>query len=360
MKVGSISEFKKTGQVIHITKDSDIIDFHKNNTFNNFTQTLEAVAWNNSRSIGKITSNILGVYDTDDKLTSICVYNIIKARRGTALEIVHGPLMVDFSVGLLEQYLVSIKQIALKEGCDYIRINLFYPETPVSHNLFKKLKYINTPFENMLNLTSVVDLKGKNPDSLLLSFSKTLRQDIRKFDKQLAHSTINTLEVVYDEVLDDECRAIYDSVMTRNEYSGTTYNSIVKESEFYSSRSNGFVAKLKVDGKVVAYETYIINNEYAVNHYGASLIDPNCKSNYAAYLDYHAMLKLINMGVTRYDFWGVSSESAINHPWNKLSFFKRRFKGQDYSFGKGKDLPLTNKYWILYLYEKMLKKKRGY
>ena len=63
-------------------------------------------------------------------------------------------------------------------------------------------------------------------------------------------------------------------------------------------------------------------------------------------------------GAAVYNFWGIA-ETDDKHPWSGLTLFKKGFGGFSKEYLRAQDLPLTKKYWLTFLVEKIRKSRRG-
>jgi len=80
----------------------------------------------------------------------------------------------------------------------------------------------------------------------------------------------------------------------------------------------------------------------------------------AYYLLWEAIKEAKKRGCILYDFWGyVNPEENPKHPWAGPTLFKMGFGGRPYEYVKTQDLPLSNKYWLTFIFEKIRKTKRG-
>ena len=77
-------------------------------------------------------------------------------------------------------------------------------------------------------------------------------------------------------------------------------------------------------------------------------------------LQWEAIREAKNRGCKLYDFWGfVDPQKYSKHPWAGPTLFKMGFGGEKFEYIETQDLPLSNKYWLTYFFEKLRKLKRG-
>ena len=76
-------------------------------------------------------------------------------------------------------------------------------------------------------------------------------------------------------------------------------------------------------------------------------------------LQWEAIKEAKNRGCKMYDFWGFTDpKKEPRHPWAGPTLFKMGFGGRAYEYVKTRDLPLSRKYWLTYIFEKLRKAKR--
>ena len=61
-----------------------------------------------------------------------------------------------------------------------------------------------------------------------------------------------------------------------------------------------------------------------------------------------------------YDFWGYADPKRNpRHPYAGPTLFKMGFGGELFEYVKSQDYPLSGKYYLTYLFEKLRRIKRG-
>jgi peptidoglycan pentaglycine glycine transferase (the first glycine) len=76
-------------------------------------------------------------------------------------------------------------------------------------------------------------------------------------------------------------------------------------------------------------------------------------------LQWEAIKEAKRRGCALYDFWGyVDPQREPRHPWAGPTLFKMGFGGRVFEYIKTQDFPLSRKYWLTYLFEKLRKIKR--
>ncbi len=283
-------------------------------------------------------------------LISACIFSIVDAKRGKAIQVLHGPIVPDFNSITIRQYIDLLKNKAKQNKCDFIRINTLFPPLEQIDLVFKTNGFIYTPFENMFSNTSIIDLSNKDAKTLYSTFSPYLQEKLTNLLELEANGDI---KVEISESLDEDCRTLTEQQSTEQQ----TFDSIKEITDYYTSKKSTIVARLFYKNKLSAYQTFIINENYLCNHHGA-VIENDLEYNLL--IHYKIILKSIEMGIKFYDFWGIAPIDDGKHPWSKSSFLKRQFAGDDFKYLGGYDYALTPKYWLTNMYEKYQKIKRGH
>jgi lipid II:glycine glycyltransferase (peptidoglycan interpeptide bridge formation enzyme) len=333
--------------VIQKIDDIELLkQFNRSYDVNTFTQSYEYFKYLESSGV------VVGLVGEikNKNLISACVYSIINAKRGRALQVIHGPVIPDQNAITLRQYLDYLKNIAKQNKCDFIRINPITTSEDNTELGFKTNGYQRTPFENMFGITNIVNLSGKNAKSLLAGFSKTYQA---KVNGLLELEKKGEILVTFENLLGEDCRKLTEN----SDVEESEFDSIMKISNYFGSKNHGFVTRLYYKKQLSAYQTYVINADYLCNHHGAQQLG---ELDFNILIHYKTMLRCIELGISKYDFWGLCEKTDTKHPWFKSSSAKRHFGGEDMLYLSGQDLALTPKYWLTNLYEKYQKIKRGH
>jgi lipid II:glycine glycyltransferase (peptidoglycan interpeptide bridge formation enzyme) len=120
-------------------------------------------------------------------------------------------------------------------------------------------------------------------------------------------------------------------------------------------------------GEVISGGIFIFWQKIGFYHHGASSQKyPKIPVSYL--MIWEAIKEAKNRGCERFNFWGIAPISSNfelrtsnlwKHPWAGLTLFKMGFGGEKKEYVKTQDFPISKKYWICYLIEKIRKKKRG-
>jgi lipid II:glycine glycyltransferase (peptidoglycan interpeptide bridge formation enzyme) len=133
------------------------------------------------------------------------------------------------------------------------------------------------------------------------------------------------------------------------------------QKEFETFAKNGqalwFVGRYK--GEPAAASLVVFWSGVGFYHQAASRLK-FAKYSIPYLLQWEAIKEAKKRGCRIYDFWGFTDPKANpKHPWAGPTLFKMGFGGQKHEYVKTKDLPLSWRYWPIYLFEKIRKLKRG-
>lgn len=283
---------------------------------------------------------------------SLCV--VENARRGRYLTIAGGPIInaSDFNQTMLGFFIQNISRIAKEEGCVFIRLRPQDVDLVGMRNIYRAQGLIKAPMHVTADLTWQVDLSSSQ-DELLKQMRKTTRYEIRRGEKLglsvKTSSNPEDLEGFYHQQL----------------YLAKKHKFVPFSKKFLTEQFKAFVA----DNQALLFHTYqnsqllasafiIFYNREAVYHYGVST-PANEKLPGSQFCLWLALLEAKRRGCTRFNFWGVAPENDKNHRFAGVGLFKRGFGGREVAYVPALDLPLSWRYWLVYIFENIRRLIRG-
>lgn len=294
----------------------------------------------------------LGLFENDNLKGVALVYKV-SARRGSFLFCPHGPLInwqEPEQFTFLIDYLYKLGQ---KEKVDFIRISPLVENSQEIAGLFEKSGFRKAPIHMHPELAWLLDITPSE-DELLKNMKKNTRYSIRKAQKDGVKIKVSTdlkdLDIFYD---------IYQQTAQRQGFVAFSKDYIQKEFEIFAKDQKVLLFSAYYNNEVVASTIIIFSNGSSFYHHGASI---KKYSNIPAseLIQWEAINKAKQRGLTRHNFWGIAPENIPNHPWVGLSRFKKGFDGFSENYLSAQDLILTPKYWLNYSVEKIRKIKRRY
>ena len=312
----------------------------------------------------------LAVYNDGHPLSVILVVKII-AKRGTFLLAQHGPCLASRGIynfqypaskritnskfEILKLLLQELKKIGKEEGASFIRIAPLWEKGKENNRIFKDSGFHDSPMHaNAYEATWKLDL-ALPEEKILKDMRKTTRYLIRQAQKN------NDIEIFQRWDLSDVeiFNKIHQEVVKAQKF--TPFSLKYFKNEFLSFQKDDqarlFFGKYK--GEVIASAFVVFWSNIGFYHH-AALLPQYHKIPIAYSLLFEAIKEAKKRGCVLFDFWGyVNPFEKPNHPWAGPTLFKMGFGGKAYEYVKVQDCPLSKKYWLIYVFEKLRKIKRG-
>ena len=289
----------------------------------------------------------LGIFE-NSKLVNLILTIEIEAKRGTFLFIPH---LVS---GKYLQVLVNhLKALSREEKADFIRISPILERNEENIKIFKELGFRDAPIHMHPEVTWELDIK-KPEEELIAQMRKTTRYLIRQAQKNSDIRIEQSLELRDIEKFNQ----LYQETVDRHHF--VPFSLEYLKNEFLAFRDDNqvliFLGKYK--GDLISSGIFIFWQNIAFYHQGASSLRyPKIPVSYL--LLWEAIREAKNRSCQKFNFWGIAPENLKNHPWAGLTLFKIGFSGYKKEYVKTQDFPLSKKYWLTYIFEKLRKTKRG-
>jgi len=271
-----------------------------------------------------------------------------EAKRGTFL-------LVQLNIGISEALLEKLKEIAKVEKCDFIRIAPLLERNDKNNKIFKELGFKEAAMHaNAYEATWKLDIT-LSEDELLANMRKTTRYLIRQAEKNP--------DIVVEKSDKPEDIEVYQKlnreVAKRQNFAPFSDEYIKNEFEVFSGDNQALWLFGKYKGEVAAGALIIFWSGIGFYHQAASL-SKYAKLSIPYLLQWEAIKEAKRRGCKLYDFWGyVDPQKNPKHPWAGPTLFKMGFGGRAYEYIKTQDYPLSKKYWLINLFERIRKIKRG-
>ncbi|MDD2696783.1 MAG: peptidoglycan bridge formation glycyltransferase FemA/FemB family protein [Candidatus Pacebacteria bacterium] len=300
----------------------------------------------------------LGIYD-EEQLNGVASVSKIKAKRGTFLLIQHGP---DIREGktenkeqILEVLLGELKKIAAEEKAIFIRMNPLWERNQENQKILRSLGFRESPMHaNAYEATWKLDLTPAE-EEILIKMRKTTRYLIRQAMKN------QDIAVEKSEKPDNigAYQKLNTEVARRQKFVPFSLEYVKNEFEIFSKDNQALLFFGRYKGELVAAALVVFWQGIGFYHQAAS--DAKYAKLSLPYLIlWEAVKEAKKRGCILYDFWGyVDPKKESRHPWAGPTLFKVGFGGRASEYVKTQDFPLSKKYWLTFIFEKLRKIRRG-
>ncbi len=295
-----------------------------------------------------------GVFESNNLLAVFQVIGI-NAKRGRFLFVPHGPVFLkdhEKIKAILELVLKTLKELGKRENVLFLRIAPLLLRNEENNQFFDELGFINAPIHMHPEITWELDL-SLSEEELLKNMRKTTRYLIRQAEKN------EKIEIVKSTDKEDleGFEKIYQETAKRHSFVPFSKEYLEKELETFAKDNQALIFSGKYKGEVISSAIIIFHSQRAFYHQGASL--PS-KAPVSYLVQWEAIKEAKARGCQKYNFWGIvpQAEQSTNHPWKGLTLFKKGFGGAEKDYVKTKDYPLSWRYWLVFAFEHLRKKKR--
>ena len=275
----------------------------------------------------------------------------------------HGPSIENTSLKskILKVLLKELKSIAKKEKADFIRISPIWERTEENKKIFKDLDFRTGPIHIHPEVTWELDIK-KPEDSVLMEMRKTTRYLIRQALKN-KDIVIKQGKNLKDLKL---LNKVYKETAKRHHFAPFSFDYLRNEFNVFSHDDQIILLLGKYKNEVVSGSMIVFWQDMAFYHQGASLLKYS-RIPVSYLMQWEAIKQAQKRKCNLYNFWGIADiEEGFKiqnlkhkkHPWWGLSLFKMGFGGQKKEYVKTQDFPLSKKYWLTFVFEKLRKLKR--
>jgi len=316
---------------------------------------------------------IFGVFD-DDKLVGGSLVVSTHAKRGNFLYLPYGPIFPSPFQGEGEGEVVHLlfshlKKFAKENKLDFIRCSPFWPlgQVPARHasqlagiagvgeDTLKQSGFRPAPMHILAENTWILDL-SKSEDELLAQMEKTHRYLIRRCEKEGVR-----VEKSINETALEQFNNIHNETAKRHNFHRFSRDYIEKEFHAFSPREEAMIISgFLPDGRIDSSAIIIFFGTMAAYRHGASLnLDNKLSTSYL--VQWEAIKEAKRRGLKWYNFWGViPAKAGKNHPFYGITHFKKGFGGAQMDLVHCHDLPISRKYMINWVIEKLRSLKRGF
>lgn len=277
-----------------------------------------------------------------------CQSIVKNAKRGRYLEVPGGPLLDWDDDRAKSAVFAKLRDVARRENCVFIRLR---PQLPASD--LAKLNGLDlrkAPMHLHAEHTVILDL-SKSEDELLANLRRQTRYEVRRAGKL-------GIEVVWanDEATFREFHAAQAATAARQHFVPPDLKTLLAERTAFGDHARIYIAKT-ADGQPIAYGLILIDGVEA-EYFEAASTELNYKLPGAYALQWQVMKDLKQLGLKRYNLWGIAPPGQKHHRYAGVTTFKTGFGGNIVEFVPAQDLIIKKSRYLLDLAVETARKKR--
>lgn len=294
-------------------------------------------------------SNLANASNPSSAVPSYWCQMIVKnAKRGRYLEIPGGPLVDWDDRVAVEAVFAKIRQVATHEKCVFVRLR---PQ--LRHAEIEKLSGLGlrkAPMHLHAEHTVILDL-NKNEDDLLKDMRRQTRYEVRRAEKLGLIVNWDNSEAIFREF-----HQVQAETAERQHFVPPDLKMLLAERKAFGEQARLYVARA-ADGAPVAYGLILIDGVEA-EYFEAASTELNYKMPGAYALQWQVIKDLKQIGLKRYNLWGIAPPGQPHHRYAKVTTFKRGFGGEIVEFVPAQDLILKQSRYQLDLLVETIRRKR--
>lgn len=317
------------------------------------TTFIQSSSWKTfQESLGRETYPI-GIF-AGSILVGVALGIVINAKRGKYLYIRNGPIINWEDRNLVQQLISHLKNWGKEKGLWFIRISPLIEQGSLGHNILSEFNFPRFAMNEVEALdTWIMDIR-KDEDELFASIDKKTRYLIRKAEKDGV-----TVEVYDNSKKFEYFYKIYEDTFKRQKWNAYSKQYIKNEFDAFAKDKRASLVLLKYNKRYISGGIFIHYADQTFYHYGGNLTDyAKIPSSYL--MIWEAIKEAKSRGNSIFNFWGISPENHKNHPWEGLTKFKKKFPGKEQRWAPALDIPISSKYYLTNLYDKLDRIKKGY
>lgn len=280
-----------------------------------------------------------------------CLMIIKEAKRGRYLEVPGGPLLDWQDQAMVKQVFAKIRQVARAYHCVFVRLRPQLRNTPENLELLAQLGTKKASFHLHAEHTVMLDLT-KTEDGLLAAMRRQTRYEVRRADKLGI-----TVDWSDDEELYHEFHKVQAETAARQHFVPPNLKTLLAERTAFGNQARIYVARTE-SGEPIAYGLILMDGAEA-EYFEAASTDLNRKLPGSYALLWRAMRDLKELGVQRFNLWGIAPPGQKHHRYAGVTTFKTGFGGELVEFMPAEDIVIKKcRYLFNLVIEKLRKKVR--
>jgi lipid II:glycine glycyltransferase (peptidoglycan interpeptide bridge formation enzyme) len=292
----------------------------------------------------------LGLFSSG-RLQGLVLLIKVRAKRATYLECPGGPVIPWENQKAVKFIFQEIKNLAKQESAVFVRIRPNILRTSAPLQLIKELGLIKAPMHLHAETTWELNLE-QSEETIQKNMRKTTRWEINKA-RRLGVEVVSSTEL-------EDVRLLYGlqlEAARRHRFVPFSQEYLSKQFLAFKKDNQIRLFKAVYQGKVLAVSFIIFYGQEAVYHYSGSA-DEMGQVPASAALQWQAILTAKNLGLKRYNFWGVAEGNNPRHRFFGVTLFKKGFGGEAVAYLPAQDLVIRSSYWLNWLVETLRRRVR--
>lgn len=277
-----------------------------------------------------------------------CQMIVKDAKRGRYLEVPGGPLVDWNDRQTVEAVFAEIKAVGRLEKCVFIRLR---PQVLAKEReKIEGLGLKKAPMHLHAEHTIILDLT-KDLDALMLDMRRQTRYQIRQADKM-------GIKVRWSNTKDDfeEFHKVQAETAARQHFIPPDLKTLMAEHEAFGDKARIYMAETNIN-EPIAYGLILMDGNEA-EYFEAASTELNHKLPGAYALQWRVIQDLKELGIKRYNLWGIAPENQPEHRYAKVTTFKRGFGGIMTTYVPAQDVILKPARYQLDLLVETVRRKR--
>lgn len=282
----------------------------------------------------------------------------VSARRGKFLFLPYGPMILGSPREEdLQLFFENLREFAKKENVDFIRVSPFWEESAELRHFMKRLHFRPAPIHLLAETLWLLDIQEKSEMELFSGMEKKHRNLVRRAEKEGVRIQGSTSDKAVERFI-----SLHQETVGRHRF--TPYPNVYFKNQvnFFAKNQQLEVMEAWIENDLLASAIMMFYGNVAAYHHGASSSKPEHRKIPGSYLlQWEAIRLAKKRGLTQYNFWGIAPPDASqDHPFHGITHFKTGFGGRRIDLIPCHDLPLSPRYAVNWVVEKVRKWKRGF
>lgn len=285
----------------------------------------------------------IGFYQKE-VLKGVSLMILQKAKRGPHFLIPGGPLIDWKNKDLVEVFLKATRDIAIREKVWFVRVRPEILDTYEARQSFKSLGFISAPMHLHAEQTWVLNI-DKDKEDLLKGMRKSTRYLVRKsLNSGLTfHESQDPKDISFLKDLQEE-------TVERHKFVGFSEKIFSSQLATFGKNNEARLFLVKKQKKVLVAAIIIFYGGAAYYHHSASSFESR-RTPASYFLQWKVIEKAQIRGCKYYNFWGIAPNDDPKHRFAGVTLFKKGFGGERIDWLHAQDLPVSNLYWLTFIFE---------